>query len=608
MRLRDLLDIFQTDSSDAKTASASSRTITRVSQVTTSTPLIGSTLLPTDTETIGSQIDLSRFHYSPIRRHDLGSRDCEIRLLTIHPGRWNDEIKCSLHVVNLFNCRAYEALSYASGDPLPTYDILLNEKAFSVARNLGRALHSLRSTTEPRTLWIDAICIDQNDLGEQGSQVMIMRNIFSRAHRVVVWLGGHDEPADHLPQGLLWEWMRREKPLEVPRPPAGTRQTTLEAKACILRAQSFEREGRVIHDLSELLVEIPLRERIAIYRLLARPFFRRLRILQEVAVATEVVAMVGTETFNWNSLITAATYMRIGGRYGGYAGIVGTIQQRVMRAKPEPPKLMLTSVHTWDAIHGATLTKQQYIGTTKIFELMEYAHEFEISDERDRVVALIGISKERDVLDFRPDYSQTLDEFFANFMRKYVQAHQREGWDPIRYNSIWNVMQMLSRDAKGIAWKSGCISHFNHRVEEHLNLSMWRNRYFYPDIALSPADCSDPGCRREHYKPLEPSRYRRSKQKDLDKMLLTWDGLKMVKLPSQVIKQITGIGSRFPIRRKPLEIDAALMKEAPRGILYETRKYWGTWRQIRHPLRRRRLDKHLKRRLLELDLDDMTYC
>ncbi|OCK95111.1 HET-domain-containing protein, partial [Cenococcum geophilum 1.58] len=112
-----------------------------------------------------------------------------IRLLTIHPGRWNDEIKCSLHVVNLFNCRAYEALSYAWGDPLPTYDILLNEKAFSVARNLGRALHSLRSTTEPRTLWIDAICIDQNDLGERGSQVMIMRNIFSRAHRVVVWLG-----------------------------------------------------------------------------------------------------------------------------------------------------------------------------------------------------------------------------------------------------------------------------------------------------------------------------------------------------------------------------------------------------------------------------------
>ncbi|KAH8749777.1 heterokaryon incompatibility protein-domain-containing protein, partial [Hyaloscypha sp. PMI_1271] len=207
----------------------------------------------------------------------------EIRLLTLHPGTRNDEIKCSLHVVSLFNCPAYEALSYAWGDPTPTrYDILLNEKTFSLARNLSRALPCLRSTTEPRTIWIDAICIDQTNLEERGSQVMIMRNIFSRAHRVVVWLGGYTEPDDFSPQGLLWDLMQRENPLE-----------------------SLARAGLVVRHFSELLDEIPSRERIAISRFLARPFFRRLWILQEIAVATEVVAMVGTVAFNWNSLIAA---------------------------------------------------------------------------------------------------------------------------------------------------------------------------------------------------------------------------------------------------------------------------------------------------------------
>jgi len=397
--------------------------------------------------------------------------------------------------------------------------------------------------------------------------------------------------------------MQRENPLEVPNPPVGTRKGALDAKDCILRAQSLARAGLVVRHFSELLDEIPSRERIAISRFLARPFFRRLWILQEIAVATEVVAMVGTVAFNWNSLIAAAMYMRIGGRHGGYAGVVGTIQQRVMRAKPEPPKLMLESVHIWDAMHGEVFAKQQHVGTMRILELIENTRGFETSDERDRIVALIGICKERDVLDFRPDYSQTPDEFFVNFMRTYVQVHQRERWVPIPYDSVRHAMKMLPHSAKGIAWKSGCISNFNHKLEEQLNLFMWQHREFYPDIVLCPTDCSDPDCRREHYKPPEPATYHRSKPKGSDKMLSTWNGLKMVELPTQVLKQIAGFGSVFPIRRKAPQIDAALMKEVPRDILYQTREYWGFWKQIRHPLRRRRLDKHLKRRLHGLPID-----
>jgi hypothetical protein len=37
-------------------------------------------------------------------------------------------------------------------------------------------------------LWIDAICINQADLDERKQQVQLMRDVYSGASRVVVWL------------------------------------------------------------------------------------------------------------------------------------------------------------------------------------------------------------------------------------------------------------------------------------------------------------------------------------------------------------------------------------------------------------------------------------
>ncbi|CAO2653288.1 Nn.00g026990.m01.CDS01 [Neocucurbitaria sp. VM-36] len=58
-----------------------------------------------------------------------------------------------------------------------------------VTSNLHCALLHLRNEDSPRTLWIDAICINQQDAAERGDQVRRMRHIYSLASRVVVWLG-----------------------------------------------------------------------------------------------------------------------------------------------------------------------------------------------------------------------------------------------------------------------------------------------------------------------------------------------------------------------------------------------------------------------------------
>ncbi len=112
----------------------------------------------------------------------------EIRLVTIQPGKWTEALQCTLEVCDLSTAPAYDALSYVWGDAEDTRPILLDGYRFRVTSNLESALRHLRSH-EPRTMRIDAICINQCDLDERASQVQLMRDIYQHASTVFGWLG-----------------------------------------------------------------------------------------------------------------------------------------------------------------------------------------------------------------------------------------------------------------------------------------------------------------------------------------------------------------------------------------------------------------------------------
>jgi hypothetical protein len=59
-----------------------------------------------------------------------------------------------------------------------------------IGENLYVALSHLRDRSIERTIWIDAICINQRDPKEKGQQVQSMAKIYAKASRVIVWLGG----------------------------------------------------------------------------------------------------------------------------------------------------------------------------------------------------------------------------------------------------------------------------------------------------------------------------------------------------------------------------------------------------------------------------------
>jgi hypothetical protein len=90
----------------------------------------------------------------------------------------------------------YEALSYVWGDENEKLPIFISGCRFDVTINLHAALLRLRNHSMQRLLWIDAICIDQENLQEKEYQIRFMSEIYGHANRVVVWLGEQAEDSD----------------------------------------------------------------------------------------------------------------------------------------------------------------------------------------------------------------------------------------------------------------------------------------------------------------------------------------------------------------------------------------------------------------------------
>jgi hypothetical protein len=128
------------------------------------------------------------FHYRP-----LGQDKPDIRLVSLLPAsNPSAEIHCELLYISLDEPVSYEPLSYAWGDPVITEPIFLDGHKFAITTNLYSALKHLCLADQPRTLWVDSICIDQLNITERSYQVQ------------------RSGPFTKMPQGPWFGWVKRE--------------------------------------------------------------------------------------------------------------------------------------------------------------------------------------------------------------------------------------------------------------------------------------------------------------------------------------------------------------------------------------------------------------
>ena len=130
-----------------------------------------------------------REHLSPVYQN-LNSDIREIRLLKILPTLQDGRINCHLATTRLADAK-FVVLSYRWGSADVSHEILLNGQIFYVRLNLWAFLNVIREQPG-MLLWIDALCINQDDVSERNAQVRIMGNIFRSASMVLSWLGTPD--------------------------------------------------------------------------------------------------------------------------------------------------------------------------------------------------------------------------------------------------------------------------------------------------------------------------------------------------------------------------------------------------------------------------------
>ncbi|RYC57312.1 hypothetical protein CHU98_g8895 [Xylaria longipes] len=119
----------------------------------------------------------------------------QIRLLEIAPGRVSEPIRCSYQIASFDENVPYQTLSYVWGAMQGNRTITVEGTVAELTDNLFDALTCIRHETEPRHLWVDALCINQQDNEEKMAQVNMMHRIYSRCVQCNMWMGNIDAAA-----------------------------------------------------------------------------------------------------------------------------------------------------------------------------------------------------------------------------------------------------------------------------------------------------------------------------------------------------------------------------------------------------------------------------
>lgn len=208
------------------------------------------------------------------------TRRKEIRLLQVLPDTPTARIKCEFETGILRRqpwMPHYTAISYTWGSANRDASVLLEGNLFNVTTSAFQVLLRIRRTDKPFLIWIDSICINQDDNEEKSKQIQLMGQIYSMASETVAWIGKTE----------------------------GDSALAISAmKSFGLRFGSPDpsRHGPVLRENSENILryarsETGSREWKAIARLLSRGWFHRVWVLQEVALSKRLAIYCGEDEF-----------------------------------------------------------------------------------------------------------------------------------------------------------------------------------------------------------------------------------------------------------------------------------------------------------------------
>lgn len=245
----------------------------------------------------------------------------------------------------------FDALSYCWGDGPRERLLELNGTQFTISSNLQAAIQNYRSRTQARYLWVDAVCINQDDDGEKAAQVAMMLRIYQKASKVYAWLGEQSEDSDIAIASLDGHRSFLEHQLKA------TAHRDHD-NSCIDRLQN-------IHS--------------ALCNFFARPWFRWTWIRQEAYGARRIHAYCGEKTIPLKSLLSGWKLLQK----------IEAFSTNVEWTHDTSIRLLLSDLS--ESIRGQD--NRQAKSYRQLFDILSTSGNYQVSDQRDVVYASLGKSK-----------------------------------------------------------------------------------------------------------------------------------------------------------------------------------------------------------------------
>ena len=261
----------------------------------------------------------------------------------------------------------FHALSYAWGTQPFTECLDVGEQgSILISAHLLRGLQAVGQTLAPTRIWVDAICINQDDFDEKADQIPLMTQIFSQAERVDVWLGGAADDSDSVMDKMV------------------------EISAILNRC-----DGAIVetNENFRAMGLPPLASPIweAIGRFWDRAWFKRLWVMQEVILAPRISFVCGDRTVRSKHMFRFAYGLRKTGLSQRVDFFTGSSQQ---------------GGH--ENIEHHFINREEFQnGTLSILRLLQKGRTMDVREPLDRVLGLVGMMDEESRRHIRVDYSES---------------------------------------------------------------------------------------------------------------------------------------------------------------------------------------------------------
>lgn len=400
----------------------------------------------------------------------------QMRLLTLFPGEEFEPLNGLIWVTRLDAKPHYMTVSYVWGTKSRLSNALRTPVgSISITEPLYLTLKKLRKRQKSIVLWVDAICINQNDDDEKTEQVRMLAQIFQNSAQTLGVVRG-DEQSNKVIEMLMQ---------------VRAREVVSDESRAWPRNLPFCPKSWNERGLPPPLDPIWLKT-VEFFR---NDWFRRVWIIQEVVIARNIKLVCGKYTLDWEDLYSATQKID---------------QDPEMRVQADEvrqswqPFLRLGDLRHLEASSNRLST----------LVLLETFRHCQSTKRRDRFFSLLGIAADGDLEDFELDYKSPFEKVARRFgnalFRKYSERKQgmlllyRAGLDEDKPDSpSWmpdwtreKQRSLLASANRGALFRAAWGS------EESLKLypkvgELTTDAYFVDTIKIVTQSCLDPGKRRQ---------------------------------------------------------------------------------------------------------------